>query len=301
VPGPSLLPDRLRRAPFTLVEARALDVPAHVLAGARFRSPFYGVHVHRDLPDSLAVRCAALALVVPEEAAFSHYTAAALCGLPLPEVRRPSLHVGVPVGITVPQLRGVTGHVGLDVGRVVVAANGLRVVHPCRTWCDLVPALRDDDAVILGDAVARRWGGASRLRAEVERRSGARGVVRMRRLVAWVRDRVDSPMETRSRLLVVRAGLPWPECGRDVHAGFGWIASPDLSWPEYKVAVEYDGDHHRTDKKQWRNDIKRNQGLEDEGWRVIVLTADDVLKYPEETVRRIRRALIERGWTPPSP
>lgn len=300
MPGPRPLPPRLLEAPFTTAQARDLGVPAHVLRGARFRSPCFGVYAHRDLGDSLELRCAALALAIPTAAAFSHDTAATLCGLPLPRGRATGVHISVPVEVTVPYLPGVVGHVGLDSGRVSTLGTGLRVVTPPRTWCDLAPSLNDLAAVILGDAVARHWGGADRLRSEVAFRDGARGVVRMRRLVGWVRDRVDSPMETRSRLLVVRAGLPEPECGREVHAndGGGWIATPDLRWSRYKVAVEYDGAHHTKSRQRRNNDVARNRGLEDDGWKVIVLTADDVLRFPDETVHRIRRALVERGWRP---
>ncbi|WP_147375385.1 hypothetical protein [Jiangella rhizosphaerae] len=33
-----------------------------------------------------------------------------------------------------------------------------------------------------------------------------------------------------------------------------WLARPDLSYPHLKIAIEYDGDHHRTDQRQWRHD-----------------------------------------------
>ena len=279
-----------------------LGISDRVLCGRRFRSPFPGVHVHHDVPDTLETRCAALALVLGDDAAFSHETAALLCGLPLTDALAggDALHVTIPAGTAVPHGRGVVGHEAVDLGLTwVVGPWGLRVVHPWRTWCDLVPGLRTDDAIILGDAVVGRRS-RDRLAEVIARRAGERGVVRMRRLFEMVRECVDSPMETRTRLLIVRAGLPEPECGKDVHAddGYGWLARPDLRWLELKVAVEYDGDLHRTKQRKWRNDIGRRKALEDDGWRVIVLTADDIFTYPEETVSGIRRVLIERGWRP---
>ena len=296
------LPVALRERPFTTAEALWAGVSPDVLRTRRVRSPFHGVHVPSDLPDTLAVRCAALARVLPAQAAFSHETAARLCGLPVPDgmARESRLHVCVPVRTPVPHGRGVVGHEAVDLHpTLVIEPWELLVVHPWRTWCDLVPRLSDDDAVVLGDAVVGR-SGRPHLGRVVARRAGERGVVRMRRLFEVVREGVDSPMETRTRLLVVRAGLPEPECGKDVHAsdGYGWLARPDLRWLEFKVAVEYDGDLHRTKKKRWRNDIARREGLEDDGWRVVVVTADDVYLRPKETVARIRRALIERGWRP---
>ncbi|RIQ24462.1 hypothetical protein [Jiangella rhizosphaerae] len=62
-------------------------------------------------------------------------------------------------------------------------------------------------------------------------------------------------METRVRLLIVDAGLPSPEVGVNVidHTGT-WLARPDHSDPDLKIAIEYDGDHHRTDQRQWQRD-----------------------------------------------
>jgi very-short-patch-repair endonuclease len=69
---------------------------------------------------------------------------------------------------------------------------------------------------------------------------------------------------------------------------------PDLSYPDLRIAIEYDGDHHRT-SRQWRSDRARRQLLEDAGWIVLEFTADDVLRRPEQTVERIRRAIAGRA------
>jgi very-short-patch-repair endonuclease len=74
----------------------------------------------------------------------------------------------------------------------------------------------------------------------------------------------------------------------------GWIARPDPSYPALRIAIEYDGDHHRVDRRQWQSDISRRRLLEDAGWIVMVFTADDVLKFGHETVRRVRSALAVR-------
>jgi very-short-patch-repair endonuclease len=76
---------------------------------------------------------------------------------------------------------------------------------------------------------------------------------------------------------------------------------PDLSYPEQRVAVEYDGDVHRTDRTVWRRDVVRRQELESLGWRVITCTADDVLRHPDRPVSWVRRALARtstRGGSP---
>jgi len=42
------------------------------------------------------------------------------------------------------------------------------------------------------------------------------------------------------------------------------------------VAIEYEGDHHRTDHDQWRYDIRRFTDLQGAGWFVYRATADDL-------------------------
>ncbi len=50
-----------------------------------------------------------------------------------------------------------------------------------------------------------------------------------------VRSRVDSPMESWLRLLIVLCGLPEPEANRDVVRDDGFlVAIADLRWPQPK-------------------------------------------------------------------
>jgi very-short-patch-repair endonuclease len=54
------------------------------------------------------------------------------------------------------------------------------------------------------------------------------------------------------------------------------------------VAVEYDGDQHRVDRRQYLKDIRRLEALEQMGWLVVRVVAED---RPADIVRRVRRAL----------
>lgn len=103
-------------------------------------------------------------------------------------------------------------------------------------------------------------------------------------------------METRTRLLLVLAGLPCPEPGLAVNDEFGqWLATPDLQYPRQRIAIEYDGDLHRTNKRKWRRDLGIREELRELGWHLIVLTADDIVRWPERTLQRVRQALVDRG------
>ena len=55
-------------------------------------------------------------------------------------------------------------------------------------------------------------------------------------------------------------------------------------------AVEYEGDHHRTDRTQWHDDIRRYALLAEHGWTIIRATAADH-RDPRDLIARVRRAM----------
>jgi very-short-patch-repair endonuclease len=65
-----------------------------------------------------------------------------------------------------------------------------------------------------------------------------------------------------------------------------------MGWEEVKVAVEYDGDQHRSDRQQYVKDIRRLAALESRGWIVIRVIAED---HSADVVNRVRNALARRG------
>ena len=60
----------------------------------------------------------------------------------------------------------------------------------------------------------------------------------------------SSPKDTWLRLLLVDAGLPTPTTQIPVVDDYRALAMLDMGWTEFGVAVEYDGDHHRSDRRQ---------------------------------------------------
>ncbi len=66
-----------------------------------------------------------------------------------------------------------------------------------------------------------------------------------------------------------------------------------MGWEgEWRIAIEYDGDHHRTDERQFARDIARVERLEAADWIVIRVTAKD---KPADVLRRIRAAIARRA------
>lgn len=312
------IPHELTSGPFTLSRAYELGLSLHVLDGPRFRAPWPGVRVVRERPDTLVERCRAAALILPKDAVFSHETAQSLGGWLTPPGGRykavdppvgSPVHVSLPAPSSRPQRRGMVAHRWDPQPGDVITVAGLRISSPARTWCDLAAAGGSVvDLVILADALRRREVGVGRLRARLDDWGGRRGAATLRTALSRSRDRVDSPMETRLRLLLEDAGLPEPVVNEWVHAADGTpLHCPDLSWPQWQVAVDYDGRHHddRDDERavragaasDWRarQDQSRRDLLTEERWAFRVFTAFDVLGRPEITVERVRRALSLAG------
>lgn len=156
--------------------------------------------------------------------------------------------------------------------------------------------------VVLGDSLVRR----ARITPEslVLATAGwsGRGARLARRAAALVRAGVDSAMESRLRLMIILAGLPEPQVNFIVrnasivrNADGEWEVRFDLCYPQLKLIIEYDGEHHRLDADQWSSDLKRREWLERQGWRIIVINSDAYYKEPRETLARIRQALWPTG------
>lgn len=125
-----------------------------------------------------------------------------------------------------------------------------------------------------------------------------RGAKRARRAAGWVRPHVDSAMETRLRMLLVLAGLPEPTINLIMrHPDGTWKWRLDLCYPALKVVVEYDGRQHSEDSRQWGKDLKRREELDALGWRIIVVTSDDLNHQPAQVLERVRAAMLARGAT----
>ncbi len=267
-----------------------------ILRGPRFNTPYRGVHIlARNLELDLELRCDALALRLPDEAAFSHSTAAALFGIPVgPRRLEHTLRVTVPPPLTSPRIRGVRGHVRELPISDVALLRGRAVTAPARVILDLAEQLPLLDVVVACDAALRRGQvSTGELQSAVKAASGQRGVVRAREALLLSNGKAASPMETVLRLTLHFAGLPTPEVNVDLYDDFGrWIARPDLLYREARLALEYEGEHHR-DRNQFDRDVRRDRDYAELGFTVLRVTAHDVLVNPKgltDTVRNLLRA-----------
>ena len=293
------LPDSLGRA-FSIRDATAAGTSYGRLRGRDLDRPFQGVRAV-SRADGLIERCADYAARMRDDEFYCSVTAALLHGLPLPLVHEwdPRLHVAVPNPRRAPRSRGIVGHkfvVHPERGEVVEVA-GFRVSSPERAWCELGAVLDLRELVRAGDQLIRpanRLSSAGRLRKILERHPARRGRETLIAAFGLLHPGAESPPESDLRLICIEAGLVGFSVNLEVPIpGTGRRRRIDLAFARERVAIEYQGDHHRS-VSQWRADMTRLAELESIGWTVVYVNADD-LRDPAALVARIRRVLDSRG------
>ncbi|MBU8822714.1 hypothetical protein [Mycolicibacterium goodii] len=177
----------------------------------------------------------------------------------------------------------------------ITTAQCISVTTPARTAFDLGRHLRRGEALARMDALMRATAfSADDVAVLAERYRGARGIRQLRELLPLVDGGAESPRETRTRLLLLDAGFPRPTTQIPaVDARGRLVRMLDMGWEESMVAVEYDGDQHRTDRARYVKDIRAWPRLRDLGWDVIRVIKED---RDGDVLQRVHRALVARGW-----
>jgi very-short-patch-repair endonuclease len=283
------------RRPFTRAAALAAGVEPRLLRGSTFRRIFRGVYVDASVEDTPALRAEAALALFPNSSAFaSHATAGRIHGVPLPPL--PEEHVTVLKAAERRDHAGIRVHVTKVA--TVVRRGGIRVSSCRQMFVELASLLNLVDLVVVGDDLVRRGKTTTaHLSAfcAASRHPAARAAGRAAK---FVREDVDSPMESRLRMLLVLGGLPEPEVNLTLRTEDGVpLRRYDLSYPAVRVIVEYDGRHHIEREDQWEADLARREAIDDDGWRILVVTANSVYRRPEETLLRVWRLLRRRRLT----
>ena len=195
--------------PFTRAEALAAGFTDVDLGSRRFQRLFHGLYVRSGSKIGVHQMAAAALHISPPGSFVSHETAAALWGASVGDLN--DVHVSVPKGSSRSERRGIVAH------RITSDQNprvyrGLLVSEPTRVFLE-VAASREDlvDLVAVGDSLVRR---KRTTPGELVVAAGGylgKGARLARRAAAYVRAGVDSPKESRLRMLIVLGGLPQPQ------------------------------------------------------------------------------------------
>jgi len=296
--------------------ARSVVVPVPVPVPAPSPSPSQETVTAGDLPQSPwslarqaeAARAAAFSTIMTPAMFFAGRTAAALQGAPVDP--GPELVVGVFAPARAPRRPGVRG---VKVERALAHLHehdGLRMTTPASTWAMLAGELSVRDLVIFGDWLVRvprdsrgRPQPHRRLSTidQLERASSAGrrvGVAKLRAALELIRVGSASPLETEFRMDAAAAGLPDPELDVEIRSRRGRLLGiSELVYPGVRVAVEIEGDQHRTDRTQWNRDIDKYADYAAAGWEVVRLTSSHIRGSRPRAVGIVAAALARRGGT----
>ena len=265
--------------PFLGVEAlEARLVRKHQLR-SKYRTVFPGVYLPSGVQPTFAHRVQAAWLWSHREGIVDGLTAARLHGAKW-------IDEALPIELIWPNARPPRG-IATCASRLApgetVTLSGLPVTSLPRTAFDLARRRPFRVAVERVDALGNAAGFTpADVIALAEMHPNVRGVRQVGRVLDLHDPGAQSPKETWLRLLVMRAGFPRPRTQIPVGRYF-----LDMGWEDIKLALEYDGDQHRTDRSQFARDVVRLEELAAKGWTVVRVTAGTPAS---DVVRRLTRA-----------
>ncbi|MFI6909167.1 DUF559 domain-containing protein [Nonomuraea sp. NPDC050394] len=170
--------------------------------------------------------------------------------------------------------------------------KGIRLTTPERTALDCARTLPRIDGITIVDQFLRRGVNIADLRTQ------ATAFIHLLETLSMADSGAASPRESRLRVAFVEAGLPRPTTQIPVILPGSRHAYLDLGWPDYHLAVEYDGRDHHSSPEDRTRDATRRASLESLGWRIIPVRRDVVPVRMGDLLEQVANSLIERGWRP---
>ncbi len=280
--------------PFSRADARAARLPLAELLSSRYQRIFYDLYLSASVPVTLQVRARAALTVSPKGSHLSHQTAAQMWGGVVPD--SPDTHVSVPMRGARTERLGIKAHLSPS-GSSILEHRGLPVSTPDQCFLEMAAGgLGLVDLVILGDSLVAKKRLTPKSLIHASDRYRGRQARIARRAARLVRQGVDSPMETRLRLLLVLAGFPEPDVNVILRGSTGdWLMRFDLAYPDINLLIEYDGRQHASDDVQWGRDIERREELDRLGLRILIVRSADIHVHPADTLDRIRTTMRSLG------
>ncbi|MCV7396976.1 type IV toxin-antitoxin system AbiEi family antitoxin [Mycobacterium paraseoulense] len=275
--------------PFVGSEARAAQLVTRHELRARYVALHRDVYVPRDTELTAVLRAKASWLRSRRRGILAGFSASALHGARWIDPARPAEIMDTN--------RRETEGVRVWEERIesdeITIVDGMRVTTPARTALDLARRHPRGTAVAAIDALAQAIEvKMADVELLVDRYRGRHGMKAAKASLELIDGGAQSPKETWLRLLLLQAGFPRPQTQIAVRNEWGWAeAYLDMGWEDIMVAVEYDGDQHRTSRYQYVKDIRRLEMLERYGWIVVRVIAED---HPDDIIRRVAQARARR-------
>ena len=276
----------------TVAEARAAGVSWKQLQSSRWSKVGPGRYAIARTATDIATILDSVQRRLPG-CVFSGLTAAWLHGLDVPPCD--------PVEVILPHHLGVSARKGVLVHRMeigdgeITSRRGFPATTALRTVIDLARRPPLVEAVVLADmALHAELVRLPELQRYVDAHVGAKGIVAMRRVLSLAEPKSESPMESRLRLVIVSRGLLRPEAQTEIRDANGRLLGRiDLYYPQARLGIEYDGDHHHD---RLADDDRRQNDLHLGDVRLLRYTKSDVYGDPDRIEMQVRFALGD--WAP---
>ena len=254
-----------------------------------YRPMFRGVYIPKRATPSLRDRTVGAWLTSDRKGVIAGVAASALHGAEWVDDNEP-------VEILVDERRRQSGLI-IRMDRLaddeVTTVADLPVTTTARTAFDLGRYQKRSAAIARLDALMRAAPfSTDEVSMLMQRYGPVRGVRQLRDLLPLVDPGAASPRESWLRLLLIDNGFPIPETQIPVLDGGVPFAYLDMGWRHIQLAVEYDGDQHRTDRPQYVKDMRRHPKIEKRGWEVVRVIAED---RESEILERVYEAYLRRG------
>lgn len=287
------VPDEFRHRPFHRAEALESGITRSVLQGPQFRRVHESVYCHVAHESSFTDRLTAARLALPPNALTTGITRLQELGIdvgprsPLHFVVPGDLHLAID-GIFLHRTTSPPPHedgaATAEAAFVAYCAES-RLIDAITVGCELLRLARLDLHLLDQLIDEEKW---------------RRGVAETTYVLPFLDDRCRSMPEAELLAYVVRAGLPQPEVNQQVELAPGVLATPDLWFLRFLVAVEYEGSQHQQDRGQYNADIDRYAAYRRHGV-AYELVAKERMRTPRTVVRAIHAALVQRGYDGPAP
>lgn len=268
----------------------------------------HGVYADRDVVEGAETPLQAHLLTATASVAAIDGTAhlfgpaaAALHGIPFDRTILGPVHVVRPVGRDSRVLRRrITAADRLDPAIVhqhdltpdhVTSVRGVPVVSR-ELAAVSTSALSDPEwALVPLDAVAWQSPGTiEALGVLAEDWNRLRGIGIVRRALSDVRTGAQTPLETLSRVRLIRLGLPEPTLQAPLYDQDGLIGYADMLWEGLGVVGEADGALKYTSGRVLLEEKLREDRIRARGLTVVRWTWDEILRRPERVRDRVRDA-----------
>jgi very-short-patch-repair endonuclease len=253
----------------------------HRLAAGRLYRVHHGVY---SLTPSLTPRGHVMAAVLAcgPDALLSHRSAADLHGLRQTNQRKTDVTVPRKSRHGRPTIRI---HSSTFDPEDVATVDNIPVTSVARTILDLAGVLDEHQLLrAIENAERLQKFDLRALHRAMARRPRARGIAKLRRVLATYREPPDTRSELERTFLELIRSSPLPDpLVNTIVAGL----EVDFCWPRFKLVVELDGRAYHSSRRAFETDRIRDATLQRHGYRVLRITYRRLKEEPEAVLADI--------------